>query len=90
MEPTPLRNPRNEMAQQGADSSNARVQPSERDSILNLQGFLDTVNTIPTQAPRTFNESIRVYVDSYTSPTVRRLYIYSPKLKDWLYTTLST
>ena len=85
---TPLRNPRKEIAESGGTRGPRAT--NERDSLLNLQGFLDTINVIPVDAPRTFRESIKIYVDSYTSPTVRRLYIYSPKLKDWLYVALST
>lgn len=40
-------------------------------------------------SPKSFDQ-IKMVTDSLTSPTARRLYIYSFELKDWLYINLST
>lgn len=62
--------------------------------LSDLQGYIKTiaVNPIgePTFTPKSFDQSIRIVVDSLSSPTSRRLYIYSFELGDWLYVALST
>lgn len=64
--------------------------PNDPRNIINLTGFIQTVTSIPTAAPKSFNESVKIYTDSISSPTVRRLYMYSVELNDWLYVALST
>jgi len=85
---TPPRDPRREIAEKGG--MGAKPFPSKPQNIINLEGFIQTVTTIPTEAPKTFYDSQKIYTDSLSSPTVRRLYIYSVDLSDWLYVALST
>lgn len=60
------------------------------DSLINITGVFETTDTAPTAAPRTLYESIKIVVDSISSPTTRELYIYSKELSAWLKVTLST
>lgn len=84
---TPPRNITEEIRSKGGG---ARAIPNSPFSIFNLEGFIQTVTVVPTAAPKTFYESIKIYTDDIGTPTVRRLYIYSLELNDWLYVALST
>lgn len=83
-----LRDPRREILERGGYGG--KPDPSTPFSVLNIQGFIETVTVIPTAAPRSFYDSVKLYTDSLTAPTVRRLYLYSRELSDWLYVALST
>lgn len=84
----PLRQPYDEIRAKGGMGS--KPLPSKPQHILNLEGFIQTVTSIPTEPPQTFYDSVKIYTDSISSPTTRRLYIYSVELGDWLYVALST
>jgi len=81
-------NPRMDIEKKGIRNMQETI--PHKNSILNLQDFLQTVTTTPTAAPKKFHDSVVIYTDSLSSPTVRRLYIYSRELGDWLYVALST
>lgn len=85
---TPPRDPRSEIAARGG--AQAKPLPSSPYHIINLEGFIETVTTIPTDPPKNFWDSQKIYTDSITTPTVRRYYVYSVELADWLYVALST
>ena len=55
----------------------------------NVIGYIKTVTTIPTYTPKNINQAIRIYMDSVSSPTTKRLYIYSFEAKIWNYITLT-
>ena len=57
--------------------------------IENIVGYIKTVTTIPTYTPKKFDQAIRIYMDSVSSPTTKRLYIYSFEAKIWNYLTLT-
>lgn len=86
--PPVIRDPRAEILQKGGMA--AKPLPNKPFSILNLEDFIETVTTAPTEPPKTFYDSVKIYTDSISSPTTRRLYIYSRELADWLYVALST
>lgn len=48
-----------------------------------LAGLVETVTTIPTHVPSRFEQQVKIYVDSVTAPTIKRLYIYSNKTNTW-------
>jgi len=73
---------RNEREGRGA------VLPNDRD-ILNILGGLSTVTVIPTTAPKKYADSIVIYLDSLTSPTTKRLYVFSREGNLWNYVTLT-
>jgi len=56
---------------------------------IDLQGSIRTVTTTPTLAPKSISDSLLIYVDSLTSPTTKRLYIYSREADTWLYVALT-
>lgn len=64
------------------------VLPKEK-NILNLEGGLSTVTATPTTAPKKYSDSIVIYLDSLTSPTVKRLYVFSREGNLWSYVTLT-
>lgn len=57
--------------------------------IEDIIGFIDTVTSIPSKTPRRLREQVKIYVDDVTTPTTKRLYIYSNKTKSWNYVTLT-
>ena len=57
--------------------------------IENIMSNIKTVTTIPAYTPKEFHQSIKIYMDSISSPTVKRLYIYSFEAKIWNYLTLT-
>ena len=88
-QPAPvIRDPQKEIRERGG--MGAKVLPLKPFSILNLEDFIETVEVAPTAVPKTFYDSVKIYTDSIATPTVRRLYIYSRELDDWLYVALST
>lgn len=54
-----------------------------------LTGYIKTVTAIPSYKPRNINQQMRIYVNSLTAPTTKRLYIYSFEAKIWNYITLT-
>jgi hypothetical protein len=56
---------------------------------LNIQGFIKTTTTIPTIAPKSLSDQIVLYIDNLTTPTSKRLYIYSREADIWSYVTLT-
>lgn len=65
---------------------------SNRIEFNNLIGFVDTVTSttqITASKPRFASEQIKIYFNSLTAPTTKRLYIYSHKAQTWSYITLS-
>ena len=55
----------------------------------NISGYIKTVTTIPAYSPKNINQGVRIYMDSISSPTTKRLYIYSFEAKIWNYLTLT-
>lgn len=58
--------------------------------MFQVKGFIETVTTIPTHVPNKFEQQIKLYVDSITSPTTQILYVYSNKTNTWLSFAAST
>lgn len=56
--------------------------------FIDLEGMIDTVTVAPTHTPTKLQAQILIYIDNLTTPTVKRLYIYSHKAKIWNYVTL--
>jgi len=48
-----------------------------------LKGIYETVTTVPTDTPLRFNQAVKIYVDSLTAPTKKRLYVYSNQTNAW-------
>ena len=57
--------------------------------IENIMSNIKTVTTIPAYTPKEFHQSIKIYMDSVSSPTTKRLYIYSFEARIWNYLTLT-
>ena len=57
--------------------------------MLNIVGMIQTTTAIPAGTPTKLNDQIVIYVDNASSPTVKRLYIYSNQTHTWLYTALT-
>ena len=61
--------------------------------LRNIEGFIRTVviNPViaPTFTPKNFEHQFEIRMDLKTSPTVKRLYIYSFETKIWSYITLT-
>lgn len=57
--------------------------------LENILGYVKTVTIIPVYTPKTFEQSRKIYMDSISSPTTKRLYIYSFEAKIWNYITLT-
>ena len=58
--------------------------------IKDLEGFIETVTTIPSGTPsKGFWRQFKIYVDDISSPSTQRLYMYSTKTNTWLYATLT-
>lgn len=55
----------------------------------NLLGNLVTTTNTPTRAPRKISEGVKIYVNSISSPTVKRLYVYSRECDAWFYVNLT-
>ncbi len=58
-------------------------------NISTIEGLIETTTTIPTETVTQFNQQIKIYVDSISAPTTKRLYIYSNKTNSWFYIALS-
>lgn len=52
--------------------------------LLYLGGLVETVTTVPTHIPTRFEQQIKLYVDSVTSPTLKILYLYSNQANSWI------
>lgn len=57
--------------------------------LFDIFGMIETVTVVPTKTPTRFSQQVKIYVDSITTPTDKRLYIYSNKTHTWLYSTLT-
>ena len=71
------------------ESKDKKTSPEKTIFIDGIIGFVKTVTTIPAYTPKRFDQAIRIYMDSITSPTTKRLYIYSFEAKIWNYLTLT-
>lgn len=58
-------------------------------SFLDLIDKVKVVTTIPAYVPKILSQQMVIYVDSISSPTVQRLYIYIDRVGVWSYTTLT-
>jgi hypothetical protein len=56
---------------------------------LNILGTLKTTTNIPSRAPRTMSDSVVIYVNSVTSPSVKKLYVYSRECDVWFSVNLT-
>lgn len=65
--------------------------PATPHHLFNLVGTLKTVTTAPTSTtvPKGTADSILLYVDSLSSPTVMRIYAYSAGASKWGYVALT-
>jgi len=54
-----------------------------------LKGYVKTITSAPTYTPKNFEQAIKLYMDSLTTPTVKRLYIYSFEAGIWSYISLT-
>lgn len=61
----------------------------EEDSIFKIEGLYRTVTTTPTGTPTKLSEQVVIYVDSISSPSTKRLYIYSNATNSWHYVALT-
>lgn len=80
--------------QQNTDQSRVPKTPPvipDLNHILNIEGMLETRTTAPTSSTvvKKLADGVLIYVDSTSSPTVMRLYVYSRAAKKWGYTTLT-
>jgi hypothetical protein len=57
--------------------------------FFEIFGMIETVTTVPTKTPTKLNQQIKIYVDSITTPSDKRLYIYSNKTHTWMYCALT-
>lgn len=57
--------------------------------LLDIEGVIRTTTVIPTSSPVNINDQVVVYIDDLTTPTVKRLYIYSTLARIWNYVTLT-
>jgi len=64
------------------------IQPT-KPRLNTFLGDIETVTTIPSSTPLNFEQSIKFYTDSLTSPSVYRIYFYIPALNVWKYTSLT-
>jgi len=58
-------------------------------NFYDIIGMIETVTEIPSKAPSRLSQQIKIYVDSVSAPTDKRLYIYSNKTRAWYYLTLT-
>lgn len=58
---------------------------SKKIHFNNLLGFIQTVSTIPTNAPKSINDQIMLYCNG----TTYRLYVYDVKNTAWRYVALT-
>lgn len=56
---------------------------------FNMRGFIKIVTAIPSAAPKSLADSVVIYLDSLSSPTTKRLYMYSPDASSWFYVALT-
>lgn len=57
----------------------------DKTHIRNITGFMEVVDAVPTEPPRTFWEQIKIYENGAT----KRLYVYNYVAKAWRYTALT-
>jgi len=57
--------------------------------IKDIDGYIETVTSVPTGTPSNVWRQMKFYVDSLSSPSTKRLYIYSNKLNSWSYVALT-
>jgi len=61
----------------------------EMTKFFNIEGMIRTTTTIPTKTPTKLDQQILIYYDDLTTPTDKRLYIYSNSAQAWSYVTLT-
>lgn len=66
------------------DTNNPVPQEIKPVDIFQIDGWVETVTTVPTHTPKNFEQQVKLYVDSITAPTVKTLYIYSNKTNTWI------
>lgn len=72
----------------GNVQTSTKTIPNE-ENFLNLLGNLKVQTSIPSSQPKTFADSMLIYVDSVTSPSTKRLYVFARETGDWYYMTLT-
>jgi hypothetical protein len=69
--------------------SDTPEQPNTQDigyadrQLIAIEGLIDTVTSVPTHTPTKFEQQVKLYTDSLTSPNEKSLYIYSNKAQSW-------
>lgn len=58
-------------------------------NLFDIIGMVETTTTIPTKGASSLKQQIVIYINNLSSPTVKRLYIYSNKARLWSYVTLT-
>lgn len=58
-------------------------------SIYDILGQIEVVTAAPSGTPKDFYGSVKLYVDSITTPTVRRIYFYNNRTASWNYAALT-
>lgn len=51
--------------------------------LVQIDGLIETVTVIPTHVPKSFEQQVKLYVDSITAPTTYIFYVYSNKTNTW-------
>lgn len=64
-------------------------EPTLPPHISQLLGMVRTVTQIPTHTPRSYWDAVLIYLDNPSSPTTKRLYVFSDKAKQWFYVNLT-
>jgi hypothetical protein len=78
----------NSMISKTVQEGGGDVIPEEK-HVLNIEGGLTTVTAVPTTAPKKYSDNIVIYLDSLSSPTTKRLYVYSREGNLWNYVGLT-
>lgn len=52
--------------------------------LIDIEGKFETVTSVPTHTPAKMQAQVLIYTDNLTTPTIKRLYIYSTQLKAWI------
>lgn len=80
---------KNEPKRLGAAVETSTKTVPNQEHFLNLLGNLKVQTGIPSGQPKTFADSMLIYVDSISSPTTKRLYVFSRETDAWYYITLT-
>ena len=65
------------------EKSQPEISLNEPVQLSDILGMIETITYIPSATPRNFQEQFKLQVDSLTSPTTFRLFIYFTKVKLW-------